>query len=162
MAFFWLVVAIAFIVAEVLTLALFAAFFAVAALGGALVAWVGGDLLAQGLTVLVLSVAGIALARPPLMRYLTRRREGPTASGAQEMVGKPGIVSDRIAGGADHERGHVRIMGESWLAVSADDSPIEAGQEVRVVEIRGATLVVKSARQPFGHAPRSTQPTRSS
>ena len=157
MAFFWLVVAIAFIVAEIVTLAFFAAFFAVAALGGALVAALGGDFLAQGLVVLVIAVGGIALARPPLMRYLMRRRQGATVSGAQELVGKPGVVSDRIAGAADHERGHVRIMGETWLAVSADGSPIEADQEVRVVDIRRATLVVEPEPEAGGTSPGPTK-----
>jgi membrane protein implicated in regulation of membrane protease activity len=161
-AFFWLVVALAFIVAEVVTLALFAGFFAVAALGGALAAALGGDFLTQGLVVFVIAVAGIALARPPLMRYLMRRRAGPTLSGAQEMVGKPGVVEDRIRGAADNERGHVRILGESWLAVSADGSPVEAGQQVRVIDIRRATLVVEPLPQPFATPAKPTEPSRSS
>lgn len=143
MVFFWIVVALAFAVAEVASLAFFAAFFALAAVGGAIAAALGGDFLVQGLVVFVISVLGIALARPPLLRYLQRRRAGTTVSGAQEMVGKTGIVIQRIAGGGDHERGHVRILGESWLAASADGSAVEPGSTVQVVDIRRATLVVE-------------------
>ena len=142
MAFFWIVVALAFAVAEVVTTALFAAFLVVAALGAALAAALGGDYLWQGFVFFVLAVAGIALARPPLMRYLGRRRAGSTASGAMEMIGAVGVVTDDIRGSLESERGHVRIMGERWPAISVDDSALEAGREVAVVDIRGATLVV--------------------
>jgi membrane protein implicated in regulation of membrane protease activity len=161
-AFFWLVVALAFVVAEVVTLAFFAGFFAVAALGGALAAALGGDFLTQGLVVFVISVAGIALARPPLMRYLTRRRSGPIVSGAQEMVGKVGVVEDRITGAAEHERGHVRILGESWLAVSADGSAVDAGREVRVIDIQRTTLVVEPLPQPAAPPAKPAEPSRNS
>ena len=142
MIFFWIVLALAFAVAEVVTLALFAVFLVVAALGAGVAAAVGGDVLWQGFTFFVLALAGLILARPLLMRYLERRRAGPTVSGAQEMIGSVGIVTDEVAGALKPALGHVRIMGERWPAVSADDSVLETGREVEVVEIRGATLVV--------------------
>ena len=144
MIFFWIVLALAFAVAEVVTLALFAVFLVVAALGGALAAGLGGDLLWQGFAFFVLAIGGIFVARPLLMRYLERRRAGPTVSGAQEMIGTVGVVTDDVRGALAAARGHVRIMGERWPAVSADDSTLKAGREVEVVDIRGATLVVAS------------------
>lgn len=142
MIVFWIVLALAFAVAEVVTLALFAVFLVVAALGAAATAWFGADLLWQGFAFFVLAVGGIFLARPLLMRYLERRRAGPTVSGAQEMIGSVGVVTDDVGGALEQARGHVRIMGERWPAVSADDTRLAAGREVAVVEIRGATLVV--------------------
>lgn len=142
MVVFWIVVALAFAVAEVVTLALFAGFFALAAVGAAIAAALGGDLLVQALVVFVMVVVGIVVARPPLMRYLRSQRQGPTVSGAQEMVGKTGVVTERIAGEQDHENGHVRLQGETWLAVTADGAVVEPGTQVRVVDIRRATLVV--------------------
>lgn len=140
MAVVWVVVAIVFAVAEVLTVALFALFVTVAALGAAVAAWLGLDLLWQGLIFFVIAVAGLLLARPPLMRYLERRRTPALLSGAQEMVGRTAVVIEAIP---DSLRpGHVQIMGERWPAVSASGAPVEPGQQVRVVEIRQATLVV--------------------
>ncbi len=136
----WVVVAIVFAVAEVLTVALFALFVTVAALGAAVAAALGADLRGQGIVFLALALLGLLLARPPLMRYLHRRQAPAQLAGAQEMIGRTGLVTEPIRG--DHRPGHVEIMGESWPAISVDGEPVKAGQQVRVVEIRRATLVV--------------------
>jgi membrane protein implicated in regulation of membrane protease activity len=140
MTVLWIVVAIVFAVAEMLTVAFFAVFVTAAALAAAVAAALGADLLAQGIVFFAVAVGGILLARPPLMRYLRRRQEPAQLSGAQEMIGRTGLVTDPIRDG--QRPGHVDIMGERWPAVSADGEPLKAGLEVRVVEIRRATLVV--------------------
>ncbi|SRR5581483_4891478 len=141
MVVLWIVVALAFAVVEVMTTALFAVFLAVAAVGAAAAAWLGWGLLVQGAVFFVLAVAGVAVARPPLLRYLARRRiVVPTLSGAQEMIGRTAVVTEPIPGA--NQPGHVEIMGERWPAVSADGNPVKEGREVTVVDIRRATLVV--------------------
>jgi membrane protein implicated in regulation of membrane protease activity len=144
MLIFWVVVALAFAVGEMVTLAFFAAFLCLAALGAAVAAATGGDLLIQGIVFMALAVGGVVLARPPLLRWMHYRyRATPaTLSGAQEMIGRTGLVTDPIKGG--QQTGHVKIMGERWPAVTADGSPVREGAEVRVVEIRNATLVVSA------------------
>lgn len=141
MLIFWIVAGLAFAVAEVVTLALFAVFLAVAAAGAAVTAALGGSLLEQGVVFGVLAVAGLLVARPLATRWLRRGRTAPSVSGAQEMVGARGRVTGDVAG----ERAHVQIMGERWPALTADGSPLEPGDEVQVIEIRGATLVVAPA-----------------
>ncbi|HEX6547517.1 MAG TPA: NfeD family protein [Candidatus Dormibacteraeota bacterium] len=141
MAYVWLVIAIAFLVAEVATLAMFAIFVTVAALGAAAAAAVGESLISQSVVFFLLAVLGIFVARPLLLRYLRHRQSRvPVLSGAQEMIGRTAVVTDPIGGPT--AAGHVRIMGEQWRAVSADGSPLSTGQEVQVVEIRNTTLVV--------------------
>ncbi len=144
MVIFWVVVALAFAVGEMVTLAFFAAFLCLAALGAAVAAAAGGDLPIQGIVFTVVAVGGVVLARPPLLRWMHYRyRATPaTLSGAQEMIGRTGLVTDPIKGG--QQTGHVKIMGERWPAVTADGSPVREGAEVRVVDIRNATLVVST------------------
>jgi len=72
---FWLIVAGALVVVEILTLAFFAAFIAAAAVGAALAALLGFNPLVQAIVLLVLGVGGIGAARPLLMQALARRRE---------------------------------------------------------------------------------------
>lgn len=138
----WVVAALAFAVAEVMTLALFAAFLAAAAAGAAVVAWLGGGLLAQSAAFLVLAIAGIGLARPLLMGYMQRRRAGPTASGAQELIGLAGVVAAATPAELAAGRLHVQLMGERWPARTADGAQVKPGDEVRVTAISGATLIV--------------------
>ena len=140
MAVFWIALAIVFAVAEVLTVAFFALFVAIAALGAAVAAAAGLDIVWQSIVFFVLALVGLVAGRPPLMGYVSRRRAPALASGAQVMIGRTALVTDAIPDA--HQPGHVQIMGERWPAVSADGSPIKAGQHVLVLEIRNATLVV--------------------
>jgi membrane protein implicated in regulation of membrane protease activity len=139
-AVFWIAIAIVFAVAEVLTVAFFALFVTIAALGAAVAAAAGLDIVGQSIVFFVLAVVGLVVGRPPLMRYLRRRRPPALPTGAQVMVGRTALVTDPIPDA--HQPGHVQIMGERWPAISADGSPIKAGQQVLVLEIRNATLVV--------------------
>ena len=124
-------------VVEVASVAFYAAFLAVGALAAAVAALLGAGTLIQALVFLVISVAGVALVRPAVVR----RRRPRVVSGAQGMIGQTGLVVEPIEG--RNQPGHVRVAGESWPAVSADGKPIEADATVTVIEIQGATLVVQ-------------------
>ena len=133
----WVAVALGLAVVEIATVAFYAAFLAVGAVAAALTALFGGDVFLQAIVFLAVSLIGILALRPAMVR-----RRGPrVVSGAQGMVGQTAVVTDPISGGRD--RGHVELGGERWPAVSADGTAIKADSSVTVVEIRGATLVVK-------------------
>jgi membrane protein implicated in regulation of membrane protease activity len=136
----WIGVALVFAIVEVATVALYAAFVAVGALAAALAAFLGLDLLGQGLGFACVTVLGVVAVRRPLMRYLELRQAPRLLSGAPGMVGQTAVVVDPIGGA--HERGHVRILGEDWPALTADGAPVEAGARVEVVDIDKTTLVV--------------------
>jgi membrane-bound serine protease (ClpP class) len=61
----------------------------------------------------------------------------PIRAGQETMLGKTVNALSRI----DPQGGRVFIEGENWNAVS--DVPIEAGQAVEVIGIKGLTLKVK-------------------
>ena len=141
MTFVWLAVALAFGVAEVITTAFYALFIVVGALAAAVAAQLGAPLGIQVVIFAVVAVTGVLAARPPLMHYLERRKAPELLSGAESMIGQDARVIDDING--PHDPGHVRIGGESWLAVSESGQPIPAGATVQVVALRQTTLVVK-------------------
>ena len=145
MLIFWIVAGLALAVVEVVTLAFFAVFLAVAAAGAAVAAALGGSLIWQGAVFGLLAVGGLFGARPLVTRRLQRRRSGRAASGARAMIGASGVVTDGVAGESAPVPGHVQIMGERWPARTGDGSRLEPGDEVQVIEIRGATLVVARA-----------------
>jgi|SRR5579859_1183698 membrane protein implicated in regulation of membrane protease activity len=133
----WIATALIFAVVEIGTVAFYAAFLTVGSLAAALTAAFGADVLVQAVVFLAVSVVGIVAVRPAMVR-----RSGPRpVSGARGMIGKTARVTDTIE--SEHERGHVEVAGEQWPAVSADGKPIKAESTVTVIEIRGATLVVK-------------------
>jgi membrane protein implicated in regulation of membrane protease activity len=134
----WIGAAGALGVAEMLTLGLFLAPFA---LGAA----IASALAALGVGVSG-SVAAFAVASLLLMfavRPLVLARRRPPVSirtGTAALVGSRGVVVERIA---FPNAGAVRINGEVWTARAyGEDEVIEPGAIVYVIEIRGATALV--------------------
>jgi membrane protein implicated in regulation of membrane protease activity len=135
----WTVVAAAFTLGELHTNSFYLAPFAV---GGAIAA-VLAALGAGGLVAVVAFVAAailfLLLLRPVAMRH---RKSAPRIrTGTAALIGQPALVVERIAN--REGVGTVRIGGEVWTARSFDEEQvIPAGEQVEVVEIRGATALV--------------------
>ncbi|MFY9615159.1 MAG: NfeD family protein [Candidatus Dormiibacterota bacterium] len=156
LTFLWLAIALAFGVAEVVTTAFYAIFIVIGALAAAISAQLGAPLPVQVIVFAVVSIAGVVLARPSLLRYLARRRAPELLSGAESMIGQEAPVIDDIEG--RHHPGHVRIAGESWPAVSDDGERIPAGSVVKVIALRQATLVVSRVATSPSPAPVEAAP----
>ncbi|MGH2844143.1 MAG: NfeD family protein [Solirubrobacteraceae bacterium] len=135
----WLIVACGFGAGEMISGTSF--FLAPFAVGAALAA--GADSLIDGVAAwivfIVASLLTLSALRPVVMR---RIQSGPALrTGGAALVGKQAVVLERIS---NHEgAGQVRIEREVWSARAFDDdSVIEPGTRVEVVEIRGATALV--------------------
>lgn len=144
MTLLWIAIALTFAIVEVGTVALVAAFLSLGAVAAAIAAFLGADLVAQGIVFALSSLLGIVIVRRPLVGYLRSRHTPDMLSGAAAMIGQTALVVDPIKG--PHERGHVRIAGEDWPALTQDGTQVPEGETVRVVEIRRATLVVEPPR----------------
>ncbi len=133
----WVIAAVVFAVGEVLTMGFFLAPFAGGALAAALVAGLGGGLVASGIAFLAVSSAAFLLLRPVARRHM--RLPAELRTGTAALVGKTGTVVETISADA----GCVRIDGEVWTARPYDeDETYEAGRRVQVLQIRGATALV--------------------
>ena len=137
MAVVWVVVALLFAIAEVASFAFYAAFLALGALTAAVTAALGASIVVQAVVFLGIAVLGIGLIRP----FATRMRGPKLVSGAGSMIGQEVIIVQPILG--PHQPGHLTIAGESWLAESIDGSPVPGGATVKIIEIRGVTLLVQ-------------------
>jgi membrane protein implicated in regulation of membrane protease activity len=135
----WLIVACVLGSAEALT---GRAFLRPWAIGAALAAIVDIALVG-GFVPWLVFIVGSTLARP-LVAVLGRWRSGRDVSRpirSEPMVGKQGVVLEQIAN--RYGVGCIELEGEIWTARSFDrDRVIDAGVEVTVVEVRGATALV--------------------
>jgi membrane protein implicated in regulation of membrane protease activity len=97
------------------------------------------DGLAGWIVFFVVSILTFTSLRPLVMRRL---QSGPgLRTGAAALVGKRGVVMERIAN--NEGEGRVRIDHEVWTARSLDeDRVIEVGTHVEIVDIKGATALV--------------------
>jgi membrane protein implicated in regulation of membrane protease activity len=139
---FWVIVAIVFAIVEIMTVAFFAVFISIGALGAAVASLLHFNLLVQTIVLAVLGVAGILIARPFLVERLHIGR--PTLrSGADSMVGQQAVLLEPILGVG--QPGHVKIAGELWPALTEDGSPVPANTLVVVTALRSTTLIVRAA-----------------
>src|SRR5207302_8755739 len=139
---FWVIVAIVFAIAEIMTVALFAVFITVGALGAAVVSLLGFNLLVQAIVLGVLGVAGILVARPYLVERLHIGR-GALRSGADSMVGQQAVLVEPIQGVG--QPGHVKIAGELWPALTDDGTAVPVNTLVVVTALRSTVLIVRAA-----------------
>ncbi|MEU6356685.1 NfeD family protein [Streptomyces sp. NPDC047072] len=110
---------------------------ALGAVAAAVASGLGGDIVVQVLVFAVVSVALIAVVRPIAARHGTQRPQ--LVTGIDALKGRQAVVLERVDGAG----GRIKLAGEVWSARALDvDRTYEAGQEVDVVDIEGATAIV--------------------
>jgi membrane protein implicated in regulation of membrane protease activity len=135
----WLLAACILGVGEMHAGGFFLAPFAAGALLAAILSLAGVGAAAGAVVFLVASLVTLAALRPVARRH--RRLPPSIRTGAAALIGRHGLVLERIAN--REGVGCVKIGGEVWTARSYDDDQvIDAGEDVEIVEIRGATALV--------------------
>lgn len=134
----WLVLILAFLVIEMLTLDFT---FLMLGIGG--VAGLGSDLLGAPVWLQVIIAAAVAavlllVLRPPLLARL-RRGEDPTPTNVAALVG----LSGRVLSTVSAHGGQVKLSnGDTWTARPEQRGELEPGTVIRVGRIDGATAYV--------------------
>lgn len=137
----WLIVAIVLVILEIATAGFGVICFAIGAGFAALVSGLGGSFTWQIVVFAAVSLLTFVFLRPVVIRFLEKRSKD-VKTNADALVGRKGIVSERIDP-AQHT-GRVAIDGDDWKAVSEDGSVIEKGQTVEIVKLESIILTVKS------------------
>jgi membrane protein implicated in regulation of membrane protease activity len=141
MTVFWLVAGAVLLGIEVLSLVFFALFVAVGMFAASIASALGADQWLQVVVFLVVGLAGILLARPPLLRALRLRRGDITLPGVQNLVGQQAVTVDVV--GDEHHPGHAMLAGERWLAFTDLEQPLQPDVPVTITAVRGTTLLVR-------------------
>ncbi len=138
----WFLSAIVLVVAEMFTPGFWLACLAVGCVAAGLVGLIPfASLTLETVAFAATSLASMIGLRPIMLR---RFQLGPGAgvrTGVDALLGKRGVVLERID--PVSRLGRVKVEGEDWRGVSVDDTPIEAGARVTVIQVDGTTLVVE-------------------
>jgi membrane protein implicated in regulation of membrane protease activity len=134
----WLILAVLLAIGELLTPGLFfLGPVALAAVGAAATAGVGGGVVLQLIVFIALSLASLAFLRPIARRHV--HMPALTRTGTAALVGKKAVVLQQV----DANGGRVRIGGEEWSARAFfEEQTLEPGARVEVAKIEGATALV--------------------
>ena len=135
----WLIVTVALAVIEIMTMGLVTIWFAAGAAVALLLSLIGTPIWVQIAAFLVISIAVLLLVRPIASAHFNNRLK---KTNIDAIVGKTLIAKTDIDN--LHGFGKVDMDGSTWLAASSmDNIIIHAGEEVKVVEVRGAKLIVE-------------------
>jgi membrane protein implicated in regulation of membrane protease activity len=134
----WLIAAVLLAIGELLTPGLFfLGPVALAAVGAAITAGIGGGIVLQLIVFIAVSLASLAFLRPIARRHL--HMPALTRTGTAALVGTKAVVVQRV----DANGGLVRIGGEEWSARAFfEEQRLEPGARVEVAKIEGATALV--------------------
>ena len=139
MTAFWLIAFIALVAGEAATVGMVCIWFAAGAVGGFLVAVLGGQFWFQLIVFAAVSALTLALVRPAASRFIHPKRS-PT--NADRVVDQTALVTETI----DNETctGQVSVLGQIWTARSALGVVIPEGTQVKVRRIEGVKVFVET------------------
>ena len=139
-AIIWLVLLVAFLIVEAVTVTTVSLWFAGGALAALVVALVSGPVWLQVALFLAVSAVLLACLRPLVRKHFTPKIH---STNVDAVVGQRGYVTVSIDN--DAASGTVKLGGMEWTARSADGKRIEAGTLVEVCRIEGVKAIVSPA-----------------
>ena len=135
----WLLITVALSVIELVTMGLVTIWFAAGAAVAFLLSLFDTPLFIQIAAFIVVSIVVLVLVRPIAAAHFNNRLK---KTNIDAIIGRKLIAKTDIDN--LHGTGKVDMDGSTWLAVSSvDNIVINAGEEVKVVEVRGAKLIVE-------------------
>lgn len=133
----WLIVAVAFGIAELMTTSLTLVWFSI----GALVLMVLSTFIESVIIQIALFAAiSITLLVTFTKYFVDKDKTFKYNTNLQGIEQKTGVVKVEIL---PYATGIVTLTGEDWTAISESNEKIEVGQLVKVIRIEGVKLVVK-------------------
>ena len=133
----WLGLAVVLGLVEVTTLDLTFLMLSAGAVAAAGAAAIGLPFALQAVIAIVVAIGMLGVVRPIAIRHL--RTPAAIRTGTDALVGSAAVALERV----DANGGQVKLKGEVWSARTYDPHVvIEAGRNVEVVQIDGATAIV--------------------
>jgi membrane protein implicated in regulation of membrane protease activity len=139
----WLIAGGLFAAGELASLDLVLLMFAGGALGGMVVALLGGAVALQLVGFVLVSLALLAIVRPIAKKHLM-------AGTPQQLDGVHAVVgrTARVTQAVDRHSGRIKLGADEWTARSQYDGEAFAiGEVVRILKVEGATAVVGDAME---------------
>lgn len=139
----WVVLLVVFVVLEAVTVQLVSIWFAIGCVAGAVANLCGASQLVQIIVVLAVSLVCL-IATKPLVKKITKK-EKVQPTNADRLIGQSAVILEAVDN--IHETGSVKINGVEWNVRSADDSKIESGSIVKIINIEGSKLIVAKEKE---------------
>lgn len=137
MKLIWLLVAILFAIAELMTTTLTLIWFSIGAIILIFLSSIVDSILIQVIIFIIISTSILIIATK---KFIKQDKNYKYDTNLQAIINKKAIVKETIY---PNKIGIVIIEGESWSAISYDNEKINKNKEVEVLKIEGVKVVVK-------------------
>ncbi|MGP1554001.1 MAG: NfeD family protein [Prevotella intermedia] len=137
----WLLVSLLCLVLELTNGDFFIMCFAIGGVAAAIVSAFSDSFTLQVIVFAVVSALSIFFVRPFALKYLHKNKDN-RVSNADAIIGRIGKVTEPIAANG---HGRVKVDGDSWKAVTANNLAIEEGTTVRIVALNSIIVTVERA-----------------
>lgn len=138
----WIVLGVAFIIAEIFTFGFVLFWFGIGALAAALVGGLGFGFGLQFLVFASVSIALTTMSRMIFAKYFSQDDENALRMGMDSLPGQIGTVIIPSKGAL--QEGAVKVYGSTWTAFPIDDEmPLIEGEKVEVVRVQGSSIYVQ-------------------
>ncbi len=137
----WLLVSLLCLVLELTNGDFFIMCFAIGGVAAAIVSAFSDSFTLQVIVFAVVSALSIFFVRPFALKYLHKNKDN-RVSNADAIIGRTGKVTESIAANG---HGRVKVDGDSWKAVTANNLAIEEGTTVRIVALNSIIVTVERA-----------------
>lgn len=139
----WLIVIVVFVAMELSTVTLTSIWFAAGGLAALFVAMLGGNLPVQIIAFLIVAFGLLALTRKWSDKFLDGKKQSTNADRA---IGETVRVTERVSN--LDRTGRAIVHGQDWtVRTEDDDTIIEKGELVRVLQIKGVKLIVEKVEE---------------
>ena len=136
---FWIILAIVFLIGELLTGGFYLLSIGIGALAAAVLNYLQYSITIQIIVFILITLIFVLISRP-LYKKLNRNTVDKK-SNTERLIGLKAKVTEDI--GSD-KIGTINVNGEIWKAIS--DEEISKGEEVEITEIEGVKLKVKKSQ----------------
>lgn len=137
----WLIIAGVAFVVEIMTVGFLVFWFGIGALIAMISSIIFPDNILLQASIFIVSSTLLVFCTKPLVKRFTKK-DSNIVTNAYSIIGKKGIVTQDI--NPTFGIGQIKVAGEVWSAKTADNSAIEKGVEIEIIEIDGVKAVVKT------------------
>lgn len=143
MTIIWLLILVALLIAEFITLGLTTIWFAGGALAAIVATELGAPIAVQIIVFLAVSLVVLFLLRPKAVSYFNNKRE---RTNADSLIGKEAKIIETVNN--KENTGKAIINGQEWTARAKDDNDVfEVDSWVKVEAISGVKLILTNNKE---------------
>jgi len=138
MWYIWLILAGIFLIVEIMTVGFLIFWLSIGSLFAMIVSFFTENVAIQTAVFVISSTVLIFATKPFVKKFATNKN--PIQTNVYSIIGKVGIVTREI--NSIHSTGQIKVDGETWSAIGANDTNIPEGTEVKILEVKGVKTIV--------------------